>query len=95
MKIEQLPSGTYRVRKMYKGHKYFLLFDHKPTQKEIIERLNVEMESIITTSADFKGCAMDYIKSRNNVLSPSTVITYERLIKAMTDDFKNTKMSRS
>jgi len=93
MKIEQLPSGTYRVRKMYRGHKYFLLFDHKPTQKEIIERLNAEMETLVTTNGDFKSCAMDYIKSRNNVLSPSSVITYERLIKAMTDDFKNKKMS--
>ena len=30
MKIEKLPSGSYRVRKMYKGKTYSVIFNHKP-----------------------------------------------------------------
>ena len=33
MKIEKLPSGSYRIRKMYKGKTYTVIFDYKPTQK--------------------------------------------------------------
>ena len=33
MKIEKLPSGSYRIRKMYKGQMYAVVFDEKPTQK--------------------------------------------------------------
>ena len=32
MKIEKLPSGSYRIRKMYKGQMYAVVFDEKPTQ---------------------------------------------------------------
>ena len=31
MKIEKLPSGSYRIRNMYKGHTYQLVADYKPT----------------------------------------------------------------
>ena len=37
MKIEKLPSGSYRIRKMYKGKVYTIVKDYKPTQKEAIE----------------------------------------------------------
>lgn len=93
MKPEKLPSGSYRVRKMYKGQKFYLIFDHKPTQKEIIERLSVEMQNICTLNGSFESYAQDYIRSRNNVLSPSSVISYERLINAMSEDFRKTKIS--
>lgn len=36
MKIEKLPSGSYRIRKMYKGKSYQIVTDYKPTQKEAI-----------------------------------------------------------
>ena len=32
MKIEKLPSGSYRIRKMYKGQMYTVVFNEKPTQ---------------------------------------------------------------
>ena len=36
MKIEKLPSGSYRIRKMYKGKMYTVITEYKPTQKEAI-----------------------------------------------------------
>lgn len=93
MKPEKLPSGSYRIRKMYKGQTYTLLFDHKPSQKEVIEKLGVVMQEAVSISGTFEWCAKDYIKSRSNVLSQSSIPTYEKLINAMSKEFRATKMS--
>ena len=45
MKIEKLPSGSYRVRKMYKGKTYTVVFDYKPTQKEALQAISAELEN--------------------------------------------------
>lgn len=48
MKIEKLPSGSYRIRKMYKGETYSLVFDHKPTQKEALQAIAAELDKVKT-----------------------------------------------
>jgi integrase len=45
MKIEKLPSGSYRIRKMYHGKSYTVITDYKPTQKEAIQLLAAELDS--------------------------------------------------
>lgn len=70
-----------------------MTFDHKPTDKEVTIALAEKMEDSNTgTKGTFEKAANDYIATRNNVLSPSSVITYERLIKALSDDFKRTNL---
>lgn len=46
MKIEKLPSGSYRIRKMYKGQMYAVVFDEKPTQKEAMQAMAAELDKI-------------------------------------------------
>jgi len=92
MKIEKISKTTYRVRKMYKGKTYTLMFDHKPSQKEIIDRLAENMQEDHVNDGTFKYYAEDYIKSRSNVLSPSSVLTYEKLVKAISKDFKSQRI---
>lgn len=92
MKIEKLPSGAYRVRKMNKGHLYTLMFDTKPSKAEVERRIKelVRQDDISynVPNGSFEHFAVEYIKNRSNVLSPSSVISYERLIKAMSKEFK-------
>lgn len=93
MKIEKLPSGSYRVTKMYKGKRYRVTFDHKPTDKEVTIALAEKMEDVRTErNGSFEKAAREYIENRANILSPSSVITYERLINALTDNFKHTNL---
>ena len=47
MKIEKLKSGSYRIRKMYKGVTYTVVTDYKPTQREAIKLLDEEMDKAI------------------------------------------------
>lgn len=81
MKIEQLPSGSYRIRKTVNGQKLCKVFDHKPTQREIALALAADIDDIAPKTA-FKNCALKYIASRSNVLSPSTVGTYTGYVEA-------------
>ncbi len=89
MKIEKLPSGSYRVRKMYKGKTYTLIFEGKPTQKEVMLKMAEKMERVQESqkSMTFKAAADKYIESKRNVLSPSTIRGYNGIIKQISDTF--------
>ena len=82
MKIEKLPSGSYRIRKTYKGKAYSVTFDRKPTQKEAVQAIAAELDKIQEkqTSMSFQEAANEYIESKRNVLSPSTIKGYKSYI---------------
>ena len=88
MKYEELPSGSYRAKKVYKGKTYRITFDHYPTDKEVTIAFAEKMQEETGKKGSFEHYANEYIKSRSNILSPSSVITYERLIKAISESFK-------
>jgi integrase len=82
MKVEQLPSGSYRVRKMINGQNITKVFDHKPTQKEIAVSLAADIDNIAPKTA-FLNCAKKYIESKNSVLSPGVVNLYNDYINSV------------
>jgi integrase len=90
MKLEKLPSGSYRIRKTYKGTTYTVVFDHKPTQKEITQALAAEMdkEPVKKNRMTFETAALQYIDVKSNVLSPSTVNGYESVVRNLSEGFK-------
>lgn len=94
MKIEKLPSGSYRVRKTYKGVTYAVVFDHKPTQKEVMQAISAEMEKepVKKTRMTFETAAMQYIDVKSNVLSPSTITGYHSVLRNLSDEFKQKHM---
>lgn len=79
MKIEKLPSGSYRIRKTYKGQVYTVVFDSKPTQKEAMQAMADELDKVQTRhgSMTFQAAAEEYIESKRNVLSPATIRGYK------------------
>lgn len=89
MKIEKRPSGSYRARKMYKGQMYTVTFDHKPTQKEAMQAMADELDKVQgkRKSMDFAGAAAQYIESKRNVLSPSTIRGYDMIIRNTSESF--------
>ena len=78
MKIEKLPSGSYRIRKMYKGQMYTVVFDEKPTQKEAMQAMATELDKITSKKSHltFIEAAVQYTETKENVLSPKTVKEY-------------------
>ena len=88
MKIEKLPSGSYRIRKQIDGHKVSLTFDHKPTKSEVLKALAEKSEEIVTKGS-FEKCAISYIEAKSNVISPKTYKEYYHILNAdISNDFK-------
>lgn len=83
MKLEQLPSGSYRVKKIVKGTTYRVTFDHKPTQSEILSELSKRIESFSESKDSFFMCVEAYINSKVNILSPSTIVSYKMILRHM------------
>ncbi len=89
MNIEKLKSGSYRIRKTYKGKKYSITIDHKPTQKEAIQLMAelLDNELVDYKSMTFEQACKEYLKIKSNVLSPSTKRGYNGLINVFSDRF--------
>ena len=93
MKIEKLPSGSFRVRKTINGRTISMTFDKKPTQKEIQQEL--ERRNIYANANHeflFKTAAVEYMQSKKNVLSTTTIKNYESILKNLSDGFKSKKV---
>lgn len=89
MKIEKRPSGSYRVRKMYKGQIYTVSFEHKPTQKEAMLAMADELQKVQKKheSMTFQAAAEEYIEAKRNVLSPSTIRGYDGIMRQLPQKF--------
>lgn len=94
IKVEKLPSGSYRIRKQVNGKRVPVIFDHKPKQAEILRALS-DIADTTPVKGSFQICAEKYIASKNNVLSPKTVREYSSLIDSViSDSFKNKKIGQ-
>ena len=93
MKIEQLPSGSYRVRKQVNKRSITITFSHKPSNAEILRALAEKAEEA-PDKGTFQYCAESYLKSKNNVVSPSTIKGYTSILRALPKDFTSMEISR-
>lgn len=92
MKIEKLPSGSYRIRKMVNGRSISLVFDHKPTQIEIVQRMADAMDD--APSGSFLEYANRYVSAKANILSPSTIKAYRSIIRSISENFKKCQLAQ-
>lgn len=94
MKIEE-HHGSYRVRKTLKGVTYTATFEKKPTEKEALIAISRIIEEADTCAkGSFEEFALKYIEGRKNVVSPSTVRTYNTKLKQLSDEFKNINLTK-
>lgn len=95
MKIEKLPSGSYRIRKMYNGTMYTVVTEYKPTQKEAIQLLAAELDKIQTSKEQmtFKTAAEKYIEVKANILSPSTIRSYCGITRNLSENFTGKRIT--
>ena len=93
MKIEKLPSGSYRIRKMYRGKNYSVTVDYKPTQKEAMELMAEAMQGC-SIKGTFRSAAEEYIESRKNILSPRTIREYSFYPERLPEWFQKMQLSQ-
>lgn len=88
MKLQKLPSGSYRIQKTINGKRRSFTFDHKPTQKEIEEEVYKSMGEVrLNGRTTFKAACEVYINNRVNTISPSTVREYTGYVDRIEDWF--------
>lgn len=92
MKIEKLPSGSYRVRKQINKKTITLIFDRKPSHAEVLKMLAERAESI-PSKGSFESRAKEYIQLRNDVISPSTIPGYESMLRNLPEWFRMKDLS--
>lgn len=90
MKYEKLPSGSYRIRKTYNKKVYTVIFDHKPTDLEVMKELSKKVDRVISdTNLPFEIAAAEYAKLKKNVISPTTYREYVNTSKRLSDRFNS------
>lgn len=88
MTIEKLKSGSYRIKQMYKGKYYSVVINHKPDKNEAVILLaTVLKKKPSRNNQTFDDACEAYIDSKSNVLSPTTIRTYQITRKAVTEEF--------
>ena len=89
MNIEQLPSGSYRLRKRINGEMIRVTFDHYPTETEILLALGEHLTDAPAPKdiMIFANAAKQYIELKRNVLSPRTVKEYSETPKRLSERF--------
>ena len=93
MTIEKLPSGSYRVVKMYKGKRDRVTFDHLPDEREALLAIAEKMQDVDSCpKGSFEALAREYISNRTGVASPSTIRTYDTKLNQLSDGFRAKKM---
>ena len=88
MTIEQLPSGSYRIRQMDHGKMYSITVKKKPSERIARQLIAEKIDRI----SPYDGLTMrtacaKYLNVKKNVLSPSTFREYTRTAKALPEDF--------
>ena len=91
MKVEELPSGSYRIRKQINGKSIHITFDHYPTETEMLFALGKYLDGTPAPKdiLVFYNAAKQYVEMRRNVLSPKTVKEYGEMPDRLSDRFNN------
>ena len=91
MTIEKRANGNYRITKMVDGKRYRVTMDHKPSKREAEDLINelVHKNSPVTTKNTFEECARELLQSKDKVLSPSTLRSYDGILRHLSERFRN------
>lgn len=90
--IELMPSGKYRYRQQINGTRINLLFDHEPTEKELLLAITDKFKDVAPVQSEklpFVVAANQYINLKRNVLSPATIREYSKTSARLSDHFIN------
>ena len=92
MRIEKR-NGSYRVQKMIDGKRYSVTYDHMPTEREVLRDV-LKLSDAEPAKGSFFACANSYIKSKDKIISPSTIKGYTSVLKSLPNDFKSMEITK-
>jgi len=90
MTIDKLPSGAYRIRHTENKKTYSMTVPYKPSMKEAFTLIQNKINHTNEEPMTFKQAAEEYVASKKNVLSPSSIRNYNSIIKNLPKQFLET-----
>lgn len=91
MKYDILPSGSYRYRRTFEGKRLTIILPYLADESELTVLFAQKIkEERIPSKGTFEFCANQYIKDRENILSPSSIRTYKIHLNRLSKGFKTT-----
>lgn len=96
MNIEKRGNG-WRLTKQVNKIRYRIMVDHKPTQREAEDLMQEYIQSQCGSVPEahnltFLEAGNAYVKLKNNILSPNTIIGYKKVIKHLPQWFNNKRI---
>ena len=96
MAIEKLQSGHYRIRCLVGGKRISITTAKKPSKAEeaMLIQEYIQAHHIVKDKANkpFIYFAEEYISSKENVLSASTIRGYKTALSGIPESFKNLQL---
>ncbi len=94
-KAKKLPSGSWRVRVYNSETKKYVSFTAETEDKANLLALEYKLKNKnkATNNMTLSKAIDKYIESRNNVLSPTTIVNYKRMQKNYLQSIINTKIN--
>jgi len=81
--LEKVGNHSYRLKKIIKGRTIRISFDHKPSQREIALKLAERIQDDNNKPEILRHCVTEYIANRENILSPTSVRTYNNFLSVL------------
>ena len=94
MTIEQ--RGTkFRIKQMVDGKVYTVTVDHKPKKAEAQALISAQIQKCPKSVKNMKleDACKNYNKAKSNIVSPSTIMGYESIIKNIPESYAETYIS--
>lgn len=85
--VRALPSGKYNYRKSINGKTFSQTFDHNPLKREIEELDARWHQQQDVVNGTFKQLAETFFKDRDVVLSDTTLLSYESILRNLSPTF--------
>lgn len=88
--IERISAETWRIIKMYKGKRYRMTVDRKPSKQEA-ERMiwsEIERQPSNPIYKTFEQVATAYTGNKTAILSPATLQNYQNALKWLPNSFR-------
>lgn len=89
MKLKHLPSGSYLARKTVNKVTYSITYKEKPLQRQVEKDFHdmIYGSDSFSEKGSFKQYADDYIRIKSNVLSPTTIVNYNSILRNLSSAF--------
>lgn len=82
-------KNHYRVREMRNGKNFSYTFDYKPSKLEAQTKLNELESKCFAVKKSILNAMKEYTQAKENILSPTTLNLYRKIIKRLETDFKD------